>query len=132
VHEEVTNVMERLTYTVSEVADLLGISRSKAYELVADGLIPVVPLPGRRKLVARAALLRLLDPEQDTPSNTSATSHRDHRSDSPPPRLKLEPPPPSRPPRRSARPSPGPPLHTVAPGVRGRPRGRSADDDRSG
>jgi Helix-turn-helix domain len=27
--------MERLTYTVSEVAKLLGISRSKAYDLVA-------------------------------------------------------------------------------------------------
>jgi excisionase family DNA binding protein len=31
--------MERLTYTVSEVAQLLGISRSKAYGLVAEGAI---------------------------------------------------------------------------------------------
>jgi len=52
--------MERLTYTVSEVAQALGISRSKAYTLVAEGAIAVVPLPGRRKLVARATLDRLL------------------------------------------------------------------------
>ena len=52
--------MERLTYTVSEVAELLGISRSKAYDLVAAGLLPIVPLPGRRKLVARTVLERLV------------------------------------------------------------------------
>jgi excisionase family DNA binding protein len=54
--------MERLTYTITEVAQVLGISRSKAYELVAEGLLPVVPLPGRRKLVARAVLERLVEP----------------------------------------------------------------------
>jgi excisionase family DNA binding protein len=54
--------MERLTYTIAEVAQLLGISRSKAYELVAEGLLPVIPLPGRRKLVARAVVERLVEP----------------------------------------------------------------------
>lgn len=53
--------MERLTYSVNEVAQLLGLSRSKAYELVASGAIPVVALPGRRKLIPRATLQRLLD-----------------------------------------------------------------------
>lgn len=48
--------MPRLTYSVTEVADLLGISRSKAYELVAHGEIPVVPLKGRRRLVPRWAI----------------------------------------------------------------------------
>jgi len=52
--------MERLTYTVSEVAELLGLSRSKTYELVAGGAIPALAIPGRRKLVARAALERLV------------------------------------------------------------------------
>jgi excisionase family DNA binding protein len=52
--------MERLTYTVSEVAQALGISRSKAYTLVAEGAIAIVPLPGRRKLVARTTLDQLL------------------------------------------------------------------------
>jgi excisionase family DNA binding protein len=58
---EVTIVMEPLTYTVSEVAELLGISRSNAYDLVAEGVLPIVPLPGRRKLVPRVALERLLE-----------------------------------------------------------------------
>jgi excisionase family DNA binding protein len=116
--------MERLTYTISEVAQLLGISRSKAYELVADGLIPVVPLPGRRKLVARTALARLLDVEQAPSLSTDTPDHRDEtrtsqRADPPPPHPR-----PSIPP---ARPSAGPPLHTVAPGVRGRQRGRPGD-----
>lgn len=71
--------MERLTYTVSEVAELLGISRSKAYDLVAAGLLPIVPLPGRRKLVARAVLERLVDaPEPPAEHLTEATSRDRH------------------------------------------------------
>ena len=69
--------MERLTYTVSEVAQLLGISRSKAYDLVAEGLLPIVPLPGRRKLVARAVLERLVEaPEQRRERLTNAPDGR--------------------------------------------------------
>jgi excisionase family DNA binding protein len=52
--------MSRLTYSVSEVAELLGISRSKAYDLVAQGMIPVVALRGRRRLVPRWAIDELL------------------------------------------------------------------------
>jgi excisionase family DNA binding protein len=71
--------MERLTYTVSEVAELLGISRSKAYDLVAAGLLPIVPLPGRRKLVARAVLERLVDaPEPAAERVTEATNGDEH------------------------------------------------------
>jgi excisionase family DNA binding protein len=67
--------MERLTYTVNEVAQLLGISRSKAYDLVAAGLLPIVPLPGRRKLVARAVLERLVEaPEPAADRLTEATN----------------------------------------------------------
>jgi excisionase family DNA binding protein len=72
-------VMERLTYTVSEVAQLLGISRSKAYDLVAAGLLPVVPLPGRRKLVARAVLERLVEaPEAHAERLTDTTNGLQH------------------------------------------------------
>ena len=67
--------MERLTYTISEVAELLGISRSKAYELVAAGLLPIVPLPGRRKLVARAVLERLVDAPERLPEPTNGDQH---------------------------------------------------------
>ena len=71
--------MEQLTYTVSEVAELPGISRSKAYDLVAAGLLPIVPLPGRRKLVARAVLERLVDaPEPAAERLTEATNEDQH------------------------------------------------------
>ncbi len=49
-----------LTMTVSEVAKLLGISRSTAYEAVARGEIPVLEI-GRRKLVARAWITRMIE-----------------------------------------------------------------------
>lgn len=53
---------ERMAFTVKEAADLLGISRSLAYELVADGTLPSLRLR-RRIVVPRLALLRLLDSE---------------------------------------------------------------------
>ena len=53
---------ERLVLTVSEAAELLGISRAFAYELVARGELPVIRL-GRRRLVPRRALLALVDQE---------------------------------------------------------------------
>ena len=49
----------RLTYTVPEVAELLGISRSTAYECVRRGDIPALTL-GRRVLIARATIDALL------------------------------------------------------------------------
>lgn len=52
---------ERLTLTVEEAARLLGISRSFAYEAVAAGELPSIRI-GRRVLIPRAALERLLDP----------------------------------------------------------------------
>lgn len=48
----------RLVYSVSEAAELLGISRAFAYELVARGELPVIRL-GRRRLVPKVALLAL-------------------------------------------------------------------------
>ncbi len=49
----------RLTYTVPEVAELLGISRSSAYECVRRGEIPALTL-GRRVVIAKAAIDVLL------------------------------------------------------------------------
>jgi excisionase family DNA binding protein len=46
---------ERLTLTVEEAGELLGISRAFAYELVARGELPSLRL-GRRLLVPRRAL----------------------------------------------------------------------------
>jgi excisionase family DNA binding protein len=49
----------RLTWTVTEAAGLLGISRASAYEAAHRGELPVRVI-GRRMLVPRVALLRLL------------------------------------------------------------------------
>ena len=52
--------MDRLTYTVTEAAVLLGISRTSAYECVRRGEIPSLTL-GRRVVISRVALERMLD-----------------------------------------------------------------------
>jgi excisionase family DNA binding protein len=51
---------DRLTYTLAEAAQQLGISRWLAYEAAHRGELPVCRI-GRRMLVPRAALRRLLD-----------------------------------------------------------------------
>lgn len=48
-----------LTYTVSEAASLLGISRNSAYEAVRVGDLPSIRL-GRRILIPRRRLEHLL------------------------------------------------------------------------
>ncbi len=57
---------DRATVTLGEAAALLGIGRSTAYELAQrDALpVPVIRL-GRRMVVPRAALDRLLAAERD-------------------------------------------------------------------
>ena len=52
--------MDRLTYTVTEAAVLLGISRTSAYECVRRGEIPSLTL-GRRVVISRVVLERMLD-----------------------------------------------------------------------
>ena len=49
-----------LTYTVDEVAALLGVARGAAYDNVRNGLIPAVRV-GRRWLVPRSRLHAWLD-----------------------------------------------------------------------
>ena len=63
----------RLTYTVPEVAELLGISRSSAYECVRRGEIPALTL-GRRVVIAKATI--------DTLLNVAALRRRGLRGDS--------------------------------------------------
>ena len=63
---------ERLVYSVSEAAVLLGISRAFAYELVARGELPVIRL-GRRRLVPKVALLALAGSGQPAQRAVSRT-----------------------------------------------------------
>lgn len=60
--------MQRQTFTVAEAAVVLGISRSKAYELVAAGAIRTLPVESRRRLIPRAALEELLGGPIEGPS----------------------------------------------------------------
>lgn len=54
--------LQRRTYTVTEAAHVLGISRSTAYELVASGELPAVRL-GRRWVVPMRAVDDLVEPK---------------------------------------------------------------------
>jgi excisionase family DNA binding protein len=60
---------DKLTYTLAEAASRLGISTSLAYEAAHRGELPVCRI-GRRILVPRAALLRFL--EQDPTSDSES------------------------------------------------------------
>ena len=60
-----TPLPDRLTWSIPEAAQVLGISRASAYEAAHRGELPVRVI-GRRMLVPRVALLRLLN-EAHTP-----------------------------------------------------------------
>jgi excisionase family DNA binding protein len=83
----------RLVYSVTEAAELLGISRSTAYELVARGELPTVRL-GRRLIVTRPALTALLGVEPPLPHDLDHTRRALNAS-----------PEPARPPQQAALPS---------------------------
>ena len=63
--ESTRNDQERLCLSVPEAAKILGISRGLAYELARSGQLPAVRL-GRRLLISRTALERMLDQPEDT------------------------------------------------------------------
>ena len=44
--------MEKMVYSVQEVAGLLGISKSYAYELVRKGMIPALEL-GKKRVIPK-------------------------------------------------------------------------------
>jgi len=60
---------KRLTLTVEEAAEILGLSRAFAYEAARRGEIPSIRI-GRRILVPKAALNRLLSGEQESPDDS--------------------------------------------------------------
>lgn len=61
----------RLVLTVAEAAELLGISRAFAYELVARGELPSIRL-GRRVVVPRVQLLALVEAGAEAPAPPAA------------------------------------------------------------
>lgn len=63
---------EPLTYSVTEAAQVLGISRTTAYECVRTGELRAVRL-GRRLVVPKTAITALLDgPTPTAPSASTA------------------------------------------------------------
>ncbi len=52
--------MEKLTYSVTEVAEVLGISRSLAYRLVKERELPVLYL-GNRKVIPKLVLEKWIE-----------------------------------------------------------------------
>jgi excisionase family DNA binding protein len=61
-----TGVADRQTLTLTEAAAILGIARSTAYQLASEDRLPVPVIRlGRRVVVARAAIERLIDPKSD-------------------------------------------------------------------
>lgn len=129
----------RLTLTVPETAELLGVSRAFAYTLVARGELPSLRL-GRRVVVPRVAIDALVssclegDPSggnsRSAGSLTVTTDTQPDTADNPPNEntptpTTTNPQPPRRPTTPTPRPQPAKPLHTLAPGVRGSDRSRS-------
>ena len=66
---------EKLTLTVDEAAKILGIGRQLAYERVRTGEIPAIKI-GRRLLVPRRALEKLLEQGNKCYGNLPITSRR--------------------------------------------------------
>ncbi len=52
---------QKMTYSIEEVANIIGISRGLAYQMARTGQIPVVRF-GRRMLVPKTALEKILNP----------------------------------------------------------------------
>jgi excisionase family DNA binding protein len=51
---------EKLTYTIRETADLLGISKNLCYRLAKEGKLPGTIKLGKRMVVSRSQLENLL------------------------------------------------------------------------
>lgn len=58
--------MERLTYTVSETAETLGIGRTSLYAMIGDGRLIAIKI-GRRTLIKVSSIKALIG---DEPSET--------------------------------------------------------------
>jgi len=56
-----TKKTERLTMTVPEAAQALGISRATAYDLVAQGKLPAIRISERRLVIPKKGLYDLLE-----------------------------------------------------------------------
>ncbi|MFJ5668176.1 helix-turn-helix domain-containing protein [Micromonospora chalcea] len=70
-----TTIVEPVTYTVREVAKMLGLSLGSTYSLVRDGTIPATRLGGRW-LIPRARFHSWLDGITEPPAATGTDGRR--------------------------------------------------------
>lgn len=56
--------MEKLVYSIQEAANLLGISRSYAYELVRNGTIPALEL-GKKRVIPKEKFIEWINGKSD-------------------------------------------------------------------
>ena len=68
-------MVERLTMTVEEVGEALGVSRPKAYELASRADFPVINV-GKRKVVPIDAFRRWMDAQTEAPALAGAGGPR--------------------------------------------------------
>lgn len=52
--------MEKMVFSIQEVADMLGISKSYAYELTRNGTIPVLEL-GKKRVIPKERFLKWIN-----------------------------------------------------------------------
>lgn len=70
--QDLLKPIERLTLTIPEAANALGISRGLAYEMARLGKLPTVRF-GKRLVVPRRALERLLEEPEEASKEAQAT-----------------------------------------------------------
>ena len=56
---------EKLVYSIPECGEILGVSRAHIYKMAKEGRLPIIKL-GRRLVVPRAALMRMLESVKPT------------------------------------------------------------------
>lgn len=56
--------MEKLVFSIQEVAEMLGISKSYAYELVRNGTIPALQL-GRKRVIPKEEFKKWINGNTD-------------------------------------------------------------------
>ena len=57
-------LMDKIVYTMQEIADMLGISRSYAYELVRNGTIPSLEL-GKKRVIPKEKFNKWVNGERE-------------------------------------------------------------------
>ena len=67
--DHLKNPNEPLTYNIAQAAQVLQISERKVRQMIAAGVLPLVPHTGRRRLISRKRLAEWLDQATTEPNH---------------------------------------------------------------